>query len=141
MKKLIRMVDFVLLGWNDIAILRNYANFLKQPLELWMFVPCELVDGVWVVLKEPNKNDTKYQADCEFDYFDEINYKKDLQEYQQAREKCLFDGFKSVPFSNSVRKGNYIIDFNYTENINIESLLHHDIVFELTPTAQKQIGL
>ena len=59
------------------------------------------------------------------------------EQYKKAKERCLFDCFKSIPFSNSVRKGNYIIDFNYTENINIESLLHHDIVFELTQAALK----
>lgn len=31
MKKLISMTDYVL----------DYANFLKQPLELYMFVPCD----------------------------------------------------------------------------------------------------
>lgn len=37
----------------------NHANFLKQPLNIGMFVPAKLVDGVWVVLEEPI---THYEA-------------------------------------------------------------------------------
>jgi len=50
--KLVSMTDFVLelcedtggsYGWaisQSWEITVNYAKFLKQPLELWMFVPC-----------------------------------------------------------------------------------------------------
>jgi len=48
--KLISMTDFVLESNKKIAqshsrvdcgnLIFNYAKFLKQPLELWMFVPC-----------------------------------------------------------------------------------------------------
>ena len=125
MENLIGMVDFVLEQHEQCISSTNaaykYANFLKQPLELWMFVPCDENGGVLEVVP--------YYADG----IEKVN------EYKKAKERCLFEGFKSVPFSNSVRKGNYIIDFNYTENINIESLLHHDIIFELTQAALKQL--
>ena len=124
MKNLVSMVDFVLNSKSELhyfKVTQNYANFLKQPLELWMFVPCDEDGNVLEVVP--------YYSDG----VEKVN------EYKKAKERCLFEGFKSVPFSNSVRKGNYIIDFNYTENINIESLLHHDIVFELTQAALKKL--
>jgi len=149
--KLIKMTDFVLEQmkiYNDACydddyiasqglkvLIENYANFLKQPLELWMFVPCD-EDGN--VLKEPEWMHRYNNGASPFMNMDEI---RPCQEYKQAKEICLFEGFESVPLSNSVRKGNYIIDFNYTENSNVESLLHHDIGFELTQTAIKQLSL
>ena len=107
---------------RDLAKIYNYCTFLQQPLELWMFVPCDENGDVLEAVP--------YYADG----IEKVN------EYKKAKERCLFEGFKSVPFSNSVKKGKYIIDFNYTENINIESLLHHDIVFELTQVALKQLS-
>ena len=125
MKKLIEIIDYIIEQHeqciSSTSRTYNYAIFLKQPLELWMFVPCDEDGNVLEVVP--------YYADG----IEKVN------EYKKAKERCLFEGFKSVPFSNSVKKGNYIIDFNYTENINIESLLHHDIVFELTQVALKQL--
>ena len=125
MKKLIEIIDYIIEQHeqciSSTSRTYNYAIFLKQPLELWMFVPCDEDGNVFEVVP--------YYADG----IEKVN------EYKKAKERCLFEGFKSVPFSNSVRKGNYIIDFNYTENINIESLLHHDIIFELTQAALKQL--
>ena len=80
MKQLIKMSDYVLeqiekLKNSEINILqfRNnieaYANFLKQPLTIGMFVPCDRYKNV---LKEP--------------YL--------FNEYQQAKAKVLFEGFK-----------------------------------------------
>ena len=125
--RLISMVDYVLEQdletpkGRKISEIVKYGLFLKQPLELWMFVPCDKEGNVLEAVPY---------------YTDGI---EKVNEYKKAKERCLFEGFKSVPFSNSVRKGNYIIDFNYTENINIESLLHHDIVFELTRAAFKKL--
>lgn len=78
----------------------NYANFLKQPLELWMLVPC---DENGNVLKEEvideelckycplesSKFDSKGNS-CEGSRCDVAaeNY-KDI--YQQAKERCLFE--------------------------------------------------
>lgn len=43
---------------------RKRVEFGKQQLEKWMFVPSKLVDGVWVVLEEPNTENEKIQNDC-----------------------------------------------------------------------------
>jgi hypothetical protein len=148
MKNLIGMVDFVLLGWNDIAILRNYANFLKQPLELWMFIPCKLVDGVWVVLEDPNVNNYHYNSVYSQMYCD------DKKEYQQAKERCLFEGFESMTINENdivVHKDSFQIIFfetgeirfcqrlNVKEISTIEDLVKYNL--ELTSTVQKQIEL
>lgn len=56
--KLIPMTSFVIdyyshEGYADLQtlqLMKNYANFLKQPLALWMFVP---TDSKGELLKEP----------------------------------------------------------------------------------------
>lgn len=95
------MVDFVL--WLDMADIRgngkydkmvSFAKFLNSPLNLGMFVPAKLVDGVWVVLEEPLKMDyipfegrqTKHPIEC---------YESDLKEYQEAKDRVLFEGFET----------------------------------------------
>jgi len=91
MEKLISMVDYVLENekqpyiegtkYKDII---NYASFLKQPLTLGMFVPCDL-DGN--VLEDPRPMQT----------FDEINEFEDrYEQYKEALEKCFFSGYKVI---------------------------------------------
>lgn len=95
MKTLIPMTSFVLeqdainggFGQDEIDNVWEYAKFLKRPLELGMFIP---VDEDGEVLEEPKKEnysqeelETNLMA-CEcFDYL-------------QAKEKVLFNGFKSI---------------------------------------------
>jgi hypothetical protein len=151
--KLMSMVDFVLkqkeelklranlhyyveavdLAWKMI----NYAQFLKQPLELWMFVPC---DENGNVLEDKT-------------YFPIIDC-----EYQQAKEVCIFYGFEfteSQKFStvNNIKNSVhwYTKDrlylttkkedgyHSYFQLFTVEDLIQCDL--QLTPTALKQIGL
>jgi len=83
--RLMSMVNFVIeqdkinkTGWNNYTNLVNYANFLKQPREIWMFIPCKFVDGVWVVLEEKKPFQDNYH------------------EFVEAKERCLFKGFKFI---------------------------------------------
>ena len=65
----------------------NYATFIKQPLKVEMFVPC---DENGTVLEEP-------QMRPERNSFDEEDMDYDAQElydYIKAKEKVLFEGFK-----------------------------------------------
>lgn len=102
MKKLISMVDFCLEqrkthtgDFEDYSdLICRYAKFLKQPLALWMFVPCD-EDGVFLEEKKPFQD----------------NYYK----FQEARERCLFEGFsekdaKFVLFANETVED--LIEFN-----------------------------
>jgi len=91
MKKLIPMTDFVL-EQNEselttrhcFIICLNYAKFLKQPLELWMFVPCD---------KDGNVLKFDYPQNKAFDDVAQIEFEK---QYQQAKERCLFEGFEII---------------------------------------------
>lgn len=126
MKNLIGMTDFVLEQKQSTSFIervfvtnellsiekiRKYANFLKQPLELGMFVPCD-EDGN--VLEEPI---------CQ-------EYALYNKKYQKSKERCLFEGFTE-------QEASYII--SCSDNKIIEDLVTYKP--KLTPTAQKQIGL
>ena len=98
MKQLIKMSDYVLeqiekLKNSEINILqfRNnieaYANFLKQPLTIGMFVPCD-DDGN--VLEEP-KCIYIYKTQP-FECSSDEMYR--CRKYLEAKEKVLFKGFE-----------------------------------------------
>ena len=142
MKNLIPMTDFVLESENkcrdNIITLKqtfSYANFLKQKLELWMFVPCDL-DGN--VLERLN-----FTADG-YPIYDGGS------KYKEAKERCLFEGFDVVANTNFVTiwqlNGKYLnwdkdsLNFTFFYGFNIERLMQ-EFNLKLTPTAQKQIGL
>jgi len=129
--KLISMTDFVLSqttpDWLELCEFEensykiyNYANFLKQPLELWMFLPCD-DDGN--VLEEP-------ELYTEIGNCDELDvYNNQVYEYEKAKDRCLF-----ICNSINIRQIENLIKLKIT----IEQFNHE---VELTPTAIKQIGL
>ena len=96
---LIPMTDFVIeyapkfnpFGTDEqilcLDYIHNYAKFLKQPLKLEMFVPCDENENI---LEEP-------QMRPERNSFDEEDMDYDAQElydYIKAKKKVLFEGFK-----------------------------------------------
>ena len=121
------MVDYVLHDdvifkekrtFKDLVL--NYATFLKQPLELWMFVPCD-EDGN--VLIEPIGQNPIYWS----------------REYQKAKERCLFEDCIYDEEMQVIRK-DYGIDLFYIpkhELFTIETMTNYDL--KLTQTAIKQI--
>ena len=142
MKNLIGMTDFALEQGNPSNTdsqfadkVMAYANFLKQPLELWMFVPCD-EDGN-VLDSEP----------CSLGMFEKGNpyydvYLKDKNEYQQAKERCLFEGFEICDRQEEVNClvfDNEHFSIKHILSGTIEDLVKYNL--KLTPTAQKQIGL
>ncbi len=146
--KLISMTDFVLYQNENFKSDRfyqgqfkdnvvNYANFLKQPLKLEMFVPCD-EDGY--ILTYPDFFDGSYD-DNGFGDVDTYQYKKDSKEYQQAKEKVLFEGFELKEELEFVCKFIYKgKEFNVLKHeLPIEWLVGDEV--ELTPNAIKQIGL
>ena len=153
--KLISMTDFVLEQnklpfyyydalWTKVI---NYANFLKQPLELCMFVPCD-EDGN--VLEEPRPQEGDNGN---------WNYQARFNQYQQAKERVLFEGFEFCesqskgtnlrlklfvsPYADSGRlyltKKKENIYHSWFQLFTIEDLIQCEL--QLTPTAIKQIGL
>ncbi len=153
------MTDFVL--QQDITDIKQrdsiikYAQFLKQPLQLGMFVPCDLEGDV---LEEPDFFIGKYD-DNGYGDVDKRKYKEDLKEHQEARERCLFDGFEVnedednfIYITFLFNKNNCKLIFDKESNSflidtpvfdeyveKIEDLIKYNL--ELTKTAQKQIGL
>ena len=69
---------------NALSWIYNYATFLKKPLKLEMFVPC---DNDGNILEEPT-NYEKRLSNMMTEYNDEV------YTYNQAKEKVLFEGFK-----------------------------------------------
>jgi len=124
--------------------IEKYANFLKQLLKLWMFVPC---DEEGNVLKEPNY----YSCFLDNSYLTRpqlINYENCVR-YQKAKDRVLFEGW-SLLDSEHITNGSYDIDILtwtfYRTNEGggvgyeiIDDLTNYQL--ELTSTAEKEIGL
>ena len=151
MEKVKRAVD----AFNEII---NYANFLKQPLTLGMFIPCD--ENGDVLEKEPNEDELckfcDYPSDkrhanahslgCEGSRCESTaeNY---LYVYQQAKERVLFEGvsikeFGRVVITNSKGIENTIANANIKKcipNWTIETLIQWELT--LTESAIKQLGL
>ena len=154
--KLISMVDFVLeyapkfnpFGTDEqilcLDYIHNYAKFLKQPLNLGMFVSCD-EDGD--ILHEPKDYEQRL-PNMMTEYNDEI------YRYKQAKEKILFEGFEVVRFiekenpcyvvSNKENEVTFHIGlYTFSKGVNfantVEDLIHIQPI--LTESAIKQIGL
>lgn len=136
-KRILRKIDYKEKLGLYANIIYAYANFLKQPLELWMFVPCLFNGGHNVVMEEP----TIYSND-EYDTIE-------VQLYNEAKNKCLFNGFKIEFSSNTTnilscngKKYAYSVNnkFQFYGNIKlIEELVGNEIW--LTQTAIKKFEL
>ena len=76
-------------SWNlsKLITIENYAKFLKQPLKLEMFVPC---DDEGIVLEEP-KIEEEYVDEHTTQIFAQYQYDLD-----KAKEKVLFEGFEEM---------------------------------------------
>ena len=102
----------------------NYANFLKQPLELGMFIPCD---------EDGNVIKSYYKDGIE--HFDGIG----IEELHEAEEKVLFDNCVYDEEMEVVRYG-IGVDLFYTdgsikENETIEDLVKYNL--SLTESAIK----
>ena len=119
--------------------LHNYANFLKRLDEIWMFVPC---DENGNVLEEPDQESLKYDdiqgQDC---IFNDSLYYNDLGNYQQAKERCLFNDCKlnseSEYYYYLITKEGTTFFIHKKINLNIEYYIKYNL--ELTETALNEI--
>ena len=105
----------------------NYANFLKKPLELGMFVPCDLEGNV---LEEPKMYNLPTEAAS---VMSKENYKscvKEYRKYQEAKERVLL---------NINLEGLDGIKHHIKQGRNIECLTQFKDI-TLTQSAIKQIG-
>jgi len=144
--KLISMTDFVLEQKDSYYNQRffkieKYAKFLKQPLELWMFVPCG-DNGNFLEEPEPHYTTSSFE-DCPEPCWD----KKECEIYKQAKERCLFVNFRMSGKILWIEESLFMISENYNRSFknygNIEMILNKYLIkdIELTKTAEKLIGL
>ena len=148
-----RRIDY--LDWFE-RVRTNFDKFLKQPLNIGMFAPCNH-DGN--VLKEPKKTD--YQVDVNtkcsgwkylydsndklIGYYDDRKWKEDFVKYKQSKEKVLFEGIEfrknaGVNFLTINEDTFAFHDFNIKfKDITVEFSVQYNL--ELTESAIKQIGL
>jgi hypothetical protein len=148
MEKLRSMTDFVLaeteiylcdvetkanIGLhNYLRKTSNYAKFLKRILELWMFVPCKLVDGVWVVLDEPFETG-------KWSLWTDKERSEYCDAYEEAKKRCLFNGFYTSRVSDYwiIMLDGTRVWLSWNQSKTIEYLIGYN--FKLTETAIKQI--
>ena len=99
--------------------IHNYANFLKKPLELGMFVPC---DENGDILR------------------DGVNWNKNF--YQRAKERVLFEGFELKKETDSLYfltyDSCYMFFIPKDKKRTIENIICKN--FTLTPNAIKQLS-
>ena len=138
--KLISMADYV---WSqpqstllqEVVTLERivaYANFLKTPLELGMFVPCD-EDGN--VMEKP----VQYEGALEFAHGEDYD---NAIEYQQAKERVIFEGCEFIIDVET----DWILGYKESELIitkmaTIGYLIQLDVCPSLTPAKAKELGL
>lgn len=140
--KLISMTDFVIQQRSELMFKElgkaccKYADFLKKPLQLGFFVPC---DENGNVLNEPKDWKVYESGGSAFMNMDEIS---PCQEYKKAKERVLLKVECKIGICNEKpaiwindRGAQIINDFKF---LTIEDLVHWN--FELTDSAIKQIG-
>ena len=123
---------------NYANIIYNYAQFLKQSLNIGIFVPCD-EDGN--VLEEPIFHEPNNENEIG-------NYEKLIEEYYEAKEKVLFEGFEIIhedKVTITIECNHFQLDYNKILNVfsnhrTIEDLAKYNFI-ELTENAIKQIGL
>ena len=128
---------------NCFGVIENYAKFLKQPLQLCFFVPC---DENGNVLEEPKRWNDYLQFPDSFDGNKEWG---ELYNYELAIERVLFKGFEFIRTINHrelMPCNRFLKNDEYWNvkfpNRNIEFLIiEFEQKIELTDSAIKQIGL
>ena len=142
--KLISMTDFVLENAKQPYVegtkyidLVNYAKFLKQPLKLEMFVPCD-EDGD--ILEVPTNYENRL-LNMMTEYNDEV------YTYKQSKAKVLFEGFE-VQYDNSYNtcliyeNNNEIkiqLQFRKIEN-DVRLIINEDIIHDCN-NIERLVGL
>lgn len=130
--ELISMTDFVLKQESECIPVKlaetinpifHYAHFLKQPLRLSMFVPC---DDEGNILIEPAKDN--------FSFYTHKNLSVQ-EEFKEAKEKVLFNVSKEYVESNIYDDNSFFYGLETIEDLITGNYL------TLTESAIKLIGL
>ena len=113
--------------------IRRYANFLKKPLKLGYFIPCDEND---VPLEEPIFHEPNNESEIG-------NYQLLRDEFEEAKQRVLFEGFELLEeeyndcwtFLNVIENTKICIH----KNQNLEYLSRTNYNLTLTETAEKEI--
>ncbi|ASK29355.1 hypothetical protein CEY12_04245 [Chryseobacterium sp. T16E-39] len=157
--KLIPMTTFVLEyysheGYADLQtlnLMNNYANLLKHPLTLGMFIP---VDTDGNVLKEPKNYASWKSLEHNTKKTNENSAVPGFKEnsiYQTAEQKCFFEGFQVAyngysvvrivaSYDDSIELSFNKVDLKFQTFEDIESLTVFDEIY-LSSTALHLIGI
>lgn len=149
------MTDFVLyqdkkqdLVEDFYSFVMDYAEFLKQPLTLGMFVPCNLKGEPMESPYLSGVFHSHYRLPVKFSNFtDEF-----VKEYEEAKEKVLFEGFhlksENIVVNDSLGLTIYLDTYQFALEGSLgisggdlfgKTLEHLDLELPLTPSALKQI--
>lgn len=112
----------------------KYAKFLKQPLTLGMFVPCD-EDGN--ILEEPEKYGWLQNVGSMNSYITEQEY-IDCEKFHLAKERVLFEGYYTDIHNIKSPSGKYL-DINRLKYKTLESVIELNLT--LTQSAIKYLGL
>jgi len=147
-RKLISMAEFVslneMINYSDYwfrVITLNYAKFLSQPLELGMFIPC--VDGV--PIEEPTQTEKNEFGGAFASIEEQAELYSLMEQYQQAKEKVLFEGFNVTLVKSRNQPHYYIVEctafawVTWNDSFTVEKLVR--IKPTLTQLAIKQLGI
>jgi len=151
--KLISCTDYVISDSiksdsNTSERIIKYANFLKRQLELGMFIPCDLEGNMLLTPIEWRKK-TRTKGLITVGNYSNPAYKEYIKQYQEAKNRVLFEGFEVVKTYNEEEDfneytvANIFIKVggsnwnNYTNYKTIEDLTNLDLT--LTDNAIKQI--
>ncbi|MDV3568145.1 hypothetical protein CMU71_14725 [Elizabethkingia anophelis] len=89
---------------NNLKLISNYNKFLKQPLTLGMFVPVDERGKPYDMQEvEVWKNHSQYST----------HYRQELEFFEQACERVLFEGFKLLSDYNGMYR------LRNTQNVDI----------------------
>ena len=112
-------------NWGELGVkytsIYAYANFLKLKLGLGMFIPCDKEGNV---LEKPILND---YVDAEIGCTEKQIYDIDCQQYQEALDRVIFEGFEYF--------NNYGDECIFNKNLNIKKeigQLHTQTIEDLT---------
>lgn len=148
--RLINMTDFVLEVnkgneediFVDYSKIINYAQFLKKPLNLGMFVPCDLEGNeLTYPIYNTNHSDDCYCRKCEEET---KRCESQKEKYEKAQERVLFKDINIIRnkenfFIIEPKKGTVFLRILKTNTkTNVESLFRLLTDIELTESGIKQ---
>ena len=113
----------------------TFIQFIKLPLKPWMFIPWDM--GKNCPLEEPDKDNMAFYTHKNISI---------QEEYQQAKERVLFDGFNGIKFINLPNYNqiiNHLFLYGTIEYEGKQFKTIQDLVDKvtLTPTGEKEAGL